>query len=102
MRMRLTKGGPWVGACIRYEETTVDPDFPENDMTGTRPRFLAAFIDDKPVALSDVWEWRGETITEAEYRYLCALSKHAVQYEPSMPEANPRQAINLRDVPLPF
>lgn len=41
---------------------------------------------------------KGEEITQDEYNYLVALHNHAVQYDPTMPEADPRKPVNLREM----
>lgn len=100
--VRLVKGGPEVAACLRVIETVAEPDNPENDMTGTRSPHLAAFVLDQPVPLERVWDWRGEPITEAEYRHQCASAEWARLFSPQEPIANPFRKVDLTRLPIPF
>lgn len=100
--VRLAKGAVRVPAAIEWHETVVDPDFPENDMRGTRFRYLAATINGEPAALDDVWLYRGEPISRQEYRYRLADSAHAREWRPDDPLAQPRKAIDLFTVKPPF
>lgn len=54
----------------------------------------------------DVWRhWpycAGEPISEAEYRYLVALHRHATTHEPHLPEANPRQRVDYGTLTFQF
>lgn len=58
------------------------------------PDWVAAGVD-------RIWS-SGRVIDLAEYRYLTARRDHAVRYEPSLPEANPRQPIDHLRTPTPF
>lgn len=91
--VRLGKGTPPSPACIRWCETTAEPDEPDNEME--RSPFLAAFIHEMPVAMGRVWDWRGQPITEQEYRYRCALTDWAQKHAPDLPEAEPTKRVNL-------
>ena len=101
-RLRLVKGGPLVGACIRWVETTVDPNFADNDMTGTRSRFLAAFVNDEPVDIERVWHTKGEPIDEPTYRFMCAEAVWAKAYSPTEPAARPKERVRLGQLAIPF
>lgn len=98
--MKLAKRGVEVGACIRWEETKHEPGEPANAME--RSRFLAAFINGKPVALHEVWHRRGRAIDVAEYRRLVADRAWARQHAPHLPEAEPSRPVDLETLPLPF
>lgn len=99
-RMRLIKGGPLVAACICWVHTEVELDEPGNLME--RSPFLAAFINGKPVALSEVWERRGEAIDEATYKFMLADAAWAAKHAPDEPIAEPRRPIDLFSVKPPF
>lgn len=99
-RIRLVKGGPWVAARITHGPAR-DP------VTGEsldRSPMWVGEIAGKPTGpaapcphaagIFQIWE-RGEPITIAEYRHLCAVKDHADRYAPDMPEANPRRPIDL-------
>jgi hypothetical protein len=92
-RMRLTRGGPFVGACIKWVQTTHEPGEPDNRME--RSPFLVALISDEVVSIDRVWLSRGEPISEAEYRYLCASVDYAMKHDPGAPEADPTKRIDL-------
>lgn len=101
-RLRLVKGGPLVGACIKWVRTDAEPDEPGNDMTGTRSPFLAAFINDQPVDIDRVWHSKGVPIDEAEYRFMCAEAAWATAYAPTEPAARPHERVNIRQLAIPF
>lgn len=106
-RVRLVKGGPLVTAEIRWTQTVVDPCFPENDMAGTRSRFLCAFINNKPVKLNDVWHRRPlEDVPKTDLAYERADGEWAVDgansYARNVPKARPREKIDPLQVELPF
>ncbi len=97
--VRLVRNGPPVPAAIMWVQTTHDP------VTGEpmdRSRFLAAYIDGKPVGLDDVWLRRGTPIDEAEYRFRLADAAWAREHVPSEIAANPKRSIDPLSVPLPF
>lgn len=100
--IRLAKGAPRVAACIRSVQTTHEPGQPDNDMTGTRSPFLAAFVLDEPVDIDRVWLTRGEVITESEYRYRCADHAWLEKNDPGHPMAAPAEPIDLLTAPVPF
>lgn len=89
-------------ACIRWEHTTAEPGEPDNDMAGTRSRFLVAMIVDRVVDLDRVWNWRHTEIDEAEFRYRMANHEWAKQYAPHEPAAKPFEKPDLMQAPLPF
>jgi hypothetical protein len=91
--IRLVRNGPPVPACIRLVQTTVEPGEPTNHME--RSPFLAAFINDEPVAIDRVWLVRGRPINEGEYRYRCAVTDWAIEHAPDTPEATPTKRVDL-------
>lgn len=100
--IRVVKGGPRVAARICIVETTAEPGVPDNDMTGTRSPFLAAFVLDEPVDIERVWHSRGEPITEAEFKFRCAEQSWLEQHKPDDPMATPAAPVNLLQCSLPF
>ena len=88
-RIRLAKNAPLAVCCIRTVEE------PEEDVWWESSPNLAAYILDEPAPMERVWTWRGEAITEAEYRYQCALVAHCREHEPNDPLANPRRPVDL-------
>ena len=88
-RFRLRKGAPEVVCCIREVEE------PEEDVWWEGNPCLAAYVLDEPAPMEKVWTWRGEPITEAEYRYQCALVAHCREHEPEDPMAKPHRAVDL-------
>ena len=100
--IRLTKGGPPVAAAIFWVLTEVEPGCPENDMRGTRSRFLAAFILGDPVPLDRVWTAsKIERIDETEYRHQVALYRWAKRNAPTEAIGRPRDPIDLFSHPPP-
>lgn len=102
-RLRVVKGGPWVGAVIwspcpiQFPEDTwacAGDDYQPLD----RPRILLAEIDGKPVSPHTVWI-SGEQITAREWRYLTEGAAWDRRYDPSAPAANPRRAVDLNELP---
>lgn len=67
-----------------------------------RSGFLAAFINEEPVALDHVWLRRLRPITEAEYRYRCADAAWLRQNEPEHPAADPTKRIDHLTVRPPY
>jgi hypothetical protein len=88
-RIRLRKGAPEVVCCIREVEE------PEEDVWWDGNPCLAAYILDAPAAMERVWLWHGPAITEAEYRYQCALVAYCREHEPNDPLAQPHRAVDL-------
>jgi hypothetical protein len=90
-RVRLTRGGPWVGAEIRITDdgaqAYVDGALSLEKMGGWG---LMA------VDVIAIW---GEEIPEAEHRFLLAQAEHARVHQPHHPSANPRKSIDLRLLP---
>lgn len=97
--LRLVKNGPLVPAAIMRVHTTRHP---ETDEPMERSPFLAAFIAGRPAAIDDVWLYRGQPITEAEYRFRVADLEWAVEHAPHEPIANPRRPVDLATMAPPF
>ena len=104
-KVRLHSGGPLVFAEIRVVHTTHEPGNPENVME--RSPFLAAFINNRPVKLNDVWHRRPlEDVPETDLAYERADGEWAVDgansYARNVPKARPREKIDPLQVELPF
>lgn len=91
-KMRLVKGGPWCPVRV-WHGFGADP-------AGGEPRGMfcwRAEINGREERIDRAWPWcAGQPIPQAEYDYLLALHRHAVAYEPALPQAAPRSPINLR------
>lgn len=90
-RLKLVKGGPWMPARITFG-VTPDPNFPGNPMD--RSPVWSAEIAGKPVHWDRIWPC-AEEIKEAKFRYLMALVDNANRYRPDLPEASPREAVDV-------
>lgn len=107
-KVRYTRGGAWCGLKV-WHGLPADPDTGEpldrsprwqcefNGKLSHEPdRWLLHFEPDGTPVIA------GETITESEYAYFAELHSWAAKYAPNDPAANPRQAIDLLTVPIPF
>lgn len=98
-RTKLVRNGPWCGVRIWHGA----PADPESGELLDRSHRWQAEINGNPCDVDQVWPYvAGRPITEAEYRYLVALSKHAKAWDPALPEAKPTQPINPLTAPVPF
>jgi hypothetical protein len=59
-----------------------------------RSRPLRALIGQREVNPAEVWE-RGDRISAAEYHYRMRLAEWATEFEPTAPEARPREPVDL-------
>ncbi len=84
-RMRLVKGGPWVGAII-FRPCPIEMH-PETFQAVDRHYHLQAEIDGRPVDLSQIWDY-GRRIDQAEYEYLCADRDWCRRHAPERLEAD--------------
>lgn len=105
--IRLVKGGPAVPAMIECRPH--EPGNPFNVLDRSPRSLWHAEIDGEPADVERVWNARPvpgpddkPQITRAEYDYQVALGRHAKEYLPNHPRANPRSKIDLMTVPLPF
>ncbi|MEN6302221.1 MAG: hypothetical protein ABFD96_05810 [Armatimonadia bacterium] len=93
----LARGGVFVPARIWLFQD-VDPK------TGQLldDELLQCEVDGMRRDAYDEWSWLCRNpITEAEFDYLTALRRHAVQHEPDLPIANPRKPVDWLRAPLP-
>ena len=103
-KMRLVKGGPWVGAEIRHGPG-VDPETGapldrawlwEAIVAGRHVRQPAG--DPLNAGVFRIWE-SGIEISEAEYRYLIADAEWCAKHAPEEPQATPEKRVSLVDLP---
>lgn len=103
-KLRLVRGGPWVGALIFLPcpmapaEPDIHPD--EWCMPLDRSRHLQATIGSRAADIDRVW--MGHEIDAAEYRYLTESAAWDRVYAPEAPAANPTKAIDLTQLPPIF
>lgn len=106
-RLRLVKGGPFVGARILYGPTP-DPDDADNVMD--RSPLWRGEVDGalepnpSPQPTDAVWRIyeRGERIDEATFRFLLAEADWCRSHRPDEPIADPRRPIDMMKTPTPF
>lgn len=98
-RRKLVKNGPYVGVVIFY----ACPMDPESGEPMQRSRHLLCQVNGDWADPIDQWSWvAGNRVTQAEYNFLLADAAHAMEFRPTAPRANPRQAIDLLESELPF
>lgn len=97
-RIRLVRGGPLCAAML-WQGFGFDPD-------GGEPRGMwtwRAMVNCAEVHLDRVWPYCADKgCTEAEYDYLLAVHGHAKRWTPDMPEAKPREKVDLHRTPALF
>lgn len=99
-RTKLVRNGPWVGVRIWYDAPP-DPDNP-GELLDRSHRWQAE-INGESCDIWRVWPFvSGRPIDEAEYRYLMALTHHAKEHAPEMPEASPNKPVDPLTLPVPF
>ena len=98
-RTKLVKGGPWVPVRIWTE----DGDRCEETGELLSDQIIRCRVggqDSDPFA---VWTYcAGSPITEAEYDFMLANAEWCRDHAPEEPEANPRQAVDIDDLPPIF
>lgn len=98
-KIRLCKGGPWVGAII-YRPCPMNPvDWETDPSTWCTPTKetpdLAAEIDGiGAVDVDRVWLWARD-IPHKEWLYLTKSAAWDREFAPDSPAANPYRSINL-------
>lgn len=103
-KMKIVKGGCWVGAEIRYSSGT-DPDAGE---PLDRGYLFEALIGNKHVrppspdpmkaGVFRIWLSAIE-IPEREYRFLIADADWCAKHAPEEPQANPKDKIDIVELP---
>lgn len=95
-KMRLVKGGPWCPVRL-WRGFGADP------VTGEileRCWMWRAEINGRENDIDRAWPWcAGHRIPQSEYDYLLAVHGHAAKYAPHLPEARPREKIDLHRLP---
>lgn len=100
--MREVKGGALVPACIFIPCPFLlpSPDVHPDDWFSVQDRSWCyrhqALIANKPADPFRVWLW-ATPVSEERYLYLVAVLEWARQNRPDLPEANPRQQVDLRN-----
>jgi hypothetical protein len=95
-RRRLVKGGPWVEVEI-WRGFGADPLTGEALERGWEWRATQA---GESVPIWEVWPYcAGEPIEKAEFEYLRATRLYAAAHDRSLPEARPRERIDIRNMP---
>ena len=93
-KIKIIRGGPWLGVRIWYDDDPRDPDFP--DIPLDRAHIWRAERDGREVDVSAVWPFAANhPIDAAEYAYLLGDAAHARAHRPFDPEANPGEAVDL-------
>lgn len=96
-KRRLTRGGPFVPACI-FIEQEIDAETGEL-LDDER---LICELSGERVEIGDEWPRLADhPITAAEFGYLTAIRLHAAWHDPEAPEANPRRPIDWRNLAPP-
>lgn len=103
-KTRLVRGGPFVGAEIRYGPGS-DPDTGE---PLDRSWLWEALIGGKHVRIPSpdplkagvimIWESATE-ITESEFRFLTADAEWCAKHAPQEPQAKPKEKIDIVELP---
>jgi len=101
-RFRRVKGGCWTPVKIFRPCACSIGGFEDHDWVPECDRFypLRALIDgyEETEDILPFWNWL-HPISEAEYEFLCADHAWARSHAPHLPEANPRVAVRLGDLP---
>lgn len=102
---RMVKRGPVCPAAVLWLETGHEPSCPDNDMRGTRPRHVAAFVSGEYAPPERVYENAGpgtREITRDEYEALLreiSLARDVGRYHPAL---YPYKPIDIDRLELPF
>jgi hypothetical protein len=104
---RLVRNGPLVPIALVVEQTTEEPDNPENLMD--RSPHIVGTIAGREAPVEKVWDLvrlsdspRGRPITAQEYVYQVSLCKYVSEFSREDPLAKPRARVDLLTAPLPF
>jgi hypothetical protein len=91
-KRRLVRGGPWVPVRLWYGP-------PNDPVTGEeldRSHRWQALVNGEEADPDETWiGCCGNPIDAQEYGYLLAMKNFATNHAPELPEASPRQPINL-------
>lgn len=103
-RIRLVKDGPWVPVRIFRPCYCTLGGEEMHDWSPSCDRYLPLYA----LVNGDEWWWPGSAwpscreISRAEYDYLVAVAEHARGHDPKAPEAKPRKAVDLAEMPPIF
>lgn len=98
-RTKLVRGGPWVPVRIWYGPSR-DPETGEEL---DRSPYWQAECNGKEADALELWTWvAGREIPEAEYLFMMAKKDYAEKFAPELPEASPREKIDLNKLPPIF
>lgn len=112
-RTRLVKDGPFVPVALRHEPPR-DPDTGEPmdrsylwsleiagelvaDPSPCQQRAFGRYVTN-----SNGWGLTGEVIDQELYEYMLRVREWAIANDPTAPEANPRQSVDLDRIPPLF
>ena len=99
-RLRLVKDGPWCPVRLWYGPPS-DPE--DKTHLLDRSHRWQCEIDGQEADPWEIWpSVAGRAISENEFRYLQAVSRHAKVHDPRYPEARPDKPIDLLTVKTPF
>ncbi len=89
-KRKMVKGGPWVGVRIWLEQ-----EIGEDGDLLSEPR-MKCMVGDDAADAGDQWLWVCTSpISAADYDYLTDTQRYATHRDPSMPEARPRESVDL-------
>lgn len=92
--LRLTRGGPWVGASIAFNEADGWSAMINGVNQGpSKEPWLLPFVEQI--------HFYGRETNEAEVKYRIGFKRWAEIYDPTAPAANPKTPINI-DKLIPF
>jgi hypothetical protein len=96
-KRRFVRGGPWI-ACKLWFGAPTDPYTGEELERGHRWQAMVdgKLVTDETVVLETWIGCAGNPIPAEEYERMIAKSGAAVYSEPTAPEANPRNRVDLR------
>jgi hypothetical protein len=107
-RARLVGAGPYVGVMVWRGLPFVDGEEVDRSprwqaLVGTEKTARAILMGDElPIEVDGVTLRNLERISEQDYQYLVAHADWAKQHAPSMPDASPRQKVDLKRMPSIF
>ena len=87
-KIRLVKGGPWIGARIAFTDGVWSVSIANVVMGENADPWQSS------PHMERVWFW-GHIIDEAEHAFLCAQTNWAQQHAPEHPSASPLAPIDL-------
>lgn len=93
-RVKLARGAVWSPVKLWFGPPLDPLTGEELDRSPRWQALVRGFLWERDVL--ELWTWcAGQPIGESEYEYLLAIHRHASAHEPGMPEARPREQIDL-------